>query len=69
MTPATHPKLNDAVGYAIHYFHDFVLPEKKFRDPTNEERKALRDLRDALSNLPCWTPPFMDNRAAVPGTE
>ena len=52
VTPQSHPKLNDAVGYAIHYFHDFVLPEKKFRDPTNEERKALQDLRDALSNLP-----------------
>jgi lysyl-tRNA synthetase class 1 len=52
VTPQTHPKLNDAVGYAIHYFHDFVLPEKKFRNPTEEERKALQDLRDALSNLP-----------------
>jgi lysyl-tRNA synthetase, class I len=51
VTPQTHPKLNDAVGYAIHYFRDFVLPQKKFRDPTTEERKALLDLRDALSNL------------------
>ncbi len=52
VTPQTHPKLNDAVGYAIHYFHDFVLPEKKFRAPTPDERKALLDLRDALSQLP-----------------
>lgn len=52
VTPQTHPKLNDAVGYAIHYFHDFVLPEKKFRSPTPDERKALLDLRDALSQLP-----------------
>jgi lysyl-tRNA synthetase class 1 len=52
VTPQTHPKLNDSVGYAIHYFHDFVLPTKKFRNPTDEERKALQDLRDALSNLP-----------------
>jgi lysyl-tRNA synthetase class 1 len=51
VTPQTHPRLNDAVGYAIHYFRDFVLPQKKFRDPTTEERKALLDLRDALSNL------------------
>jgi lysyl-tRNA synthetase class 1 len=51
VTPQSHPKLNDAVGYAIHYFRDFVLPQKKFRDPTMEERKALLDLRDALSNL------------------
>src|SRR3954465_748489 len=52
VTPQTHPKLNDAVQYAIHYFRDFVLPEKKFREPNEGERKALQDLRDALSNLP-----------------
>jgi lysyl-tRNA synthetase, class I len=52
VTPQTHPKLNDLVGYAIHYFRDFVLPEKKFREPTGTERAALTDLRDALSNLP-----------------
>ena len=48
----THPKLNQAVEYAIHYFRDFVLPTKKFREPSEDERKALLDLRDALSNLP-----------------
>ena len=29
-----------------------MLPTKKFREPTQSERKALLDLRDALSNLP-----------------
>jgi lysyl-tRNA synthetase class 1 len=52
VTPKTHPKLDAAVGYAIHYFRDFVLPEKKFRQPTDAERAALSDLRDALSQLP-----------------
>jgi len=52
VTAATHPKLNQAVEYAIHYFHDFVLPAKKFRDPSGAERAALIDLRDALSQLP-----------------
>jgi lysyl-tRNA synthetase class 1 len=51
VTPQTHPKLDALVGYAIHYFHDFVLPEKKFRQPTDVERQALSDLRDALSQL------------------
>jgi lysyl-tRNA synthetase class 1 len=51
VTPATHPKLGEAVEYAIHYFRDFVLPTKKFREPSGDERKALTDLRDALSNL------------------
>ena len=52
VTPQTHPKLDALVGYAIHYFHDFVLPEKKFRHPTEPERAALQDLRDALAQLP-----------------
>jgi lysyl-tRNA synthetase class 1 len=52
VTPQTHPKLNALVGYAIHYFRDFVLPEKKFREPSTVERAALIDLRDALSQLP-----------------
>jgi lysyl-tRNA synthetase class 1 len=51
VTPKTHPRLDAMVGYAIHYFHDFVLPQKKFREPSEVERKALSDLRDALSNL------------------
>jgi lysyl-tRNA synthetase, class I len=52
VTPQTHPKLNALVGYAIHYFRDFVLPTKKFRNPNHTERAALADLRDALSQLP-----------------
>ncbi len=52
ITPHTHPKLNELVHYAIHYFRDFVLPAKSYREPTHEERRALMDLRDALSQLP-----------------
>ena len=51
VTPQTHPKLKDQVEYAIHYFRDFVLPAKKFRKPTEAERAALLDLRDALAQL------------------
>src|ERR1700754_2938015 len=52
VTPATHPKLDAMVGYAINYYRDFVAPTKKFREPTENERVALQDLRDALSSLP-----------------
>jgi len=52
VTKESHPKLGALVEYAIRYFHDFVLPEKKFRQPTDMERAALGDLRDALSQLP-----------------
>jgi lysyl-tRNA synthetase class 1 len=51
VTPQTHPKLNQQVGYALQYFRDFVLPEKKFRHPSEVDRKALQDLRDALAQL------------------
>jgi len=52
VTRATHPHLASLVDYAIHYFRDFVLPAKKFREPSTAERAALIDLRDALSQLP-----------------
>jgi lysyl-tRNA synthetase class 1 len=52
VTKETHPHLAAMVDYAIHYFRDFVLPAKKFREPGATERAALNDLRDALSQLP-----------------
>ncbi len=52
VTPQTHPKLDALVGYAINYYRDFVAPSKRFRQPTDQERAALMDLRDALSQMP-----------------
>ena len=52
VTPQTHPRLDALVGYAIQYFRDFVQPHKRFKQPTEPERAALLDLRDALANLP-----------------
>ena len=51
VTKQSHPHMTKLVEYAIHYFHDFVLPRKKFREPNAAERAALVDLRDALSQL------------------
>jgi lysyl-tRNA synthetase class 1 len=51
VSPQTHPKLNALVGYALNYYRDFVLPAKRFREPSDQERAALMDLRDALSNM------------------
>ncbi len=56
VTPQSHPKLDALVGYAIHYFRDFVLPAKRFRVASEAERAALEDLREALSQLPPDTP-------------
>jgi lysyl-tRNA synthetase, class I len=52
VSPHTHPKLDALVGYALNYFRDFVLPQKRYREPSDVERAALLDLRDALSQLP-----------------
>ena len=58
MTPQTHPKLDALVGYAIHYFRDFVLPTKKFREPSEGERAALhRSARRAVAICRPTRPP------------
>ncbi len=45
----THPGLDQAVGFAVRYFNDFVKPGRTYREPTDEEREALVALRDALA--------------------
>jgi lysyl-tRNA synthetase class 1 len=52
VTRQTHRHFAKLVEYAVHYFHDFVLPTKSFREPSAAERAALTDLREALSQLP-----------------
>ena len=53
-SPATHPDLDAAAGYAVRYFNDFVRPERRFRAPTEKERAALTDL---LARLEAWDSP------------
>jgi lysyl-tRNA synthetase class 1 len=48
-SPKNHPIVDGLVERAIAYYHDFVKPAKKFRQPTDQERKALADLRDRLA--------------------
>ena len=52
VTPETHPKLDELVGYAVRYYDDFVAPTKRFREPDSEERDALLALDEALAGLP-----------------
>jgi lysyl-tRNA synthetase class 1 len=49
-SPATHPHLDEAAGYAVKYYEDFVAPTKTYRLPTELEREALADLRAQLSD-------------------
>jgi lysyl-tRNA synthetase class 1 len=51
-TPEAHPLLDQLVGYAIRYFHDFVKPAKNYRSPSDKERTALAELAARLAKLP-----------------
>jgi lysyl-tRNA synthetase class 1 len=51
-TPDAHPLLDQLVGYAIRYFHDFVKPAKLYRPASDKERAALVDLEARLAKLP-----------------
>ena len=50
-TPENAPALDRLVGYAINYFHDFVLPAKSYRTADETEGAALQDLLDRLGEL------------------
>lgn len=49
-TPATHPDLDAAAGFAVRYYNDFVKPGRVFRAPDDRERSALADLLERLRN-------------------
>ncbi len=50
-SPKAMPMVDRLVGYAIAYYRDFVKPNKHYRAPTVEERKALEDLAQSLQKL------------------
>src|SRR5579859_3807947 len=51
-SPESEPLLGRLVGYAIHYYDDFVRPAKRFRPPDERERAAFADLLARLEALP-----------------
>ncbi len=48
-SPETHPQLDQAAGFAVRYFADFVAPKRVFRLPTDHERAAMADLSARLA--------------------
>jgi lysyl-tRNA synthetase class 1 len=52
VSPATHPRLDALVGYAVAYFRDFVRPAKNYRLADEVEREALQSLDAMLAGLP-----------------
>ena len=47
-SPEKNPGLDEAAGFAVRYFQDFVKPAKVYREATDNERTALTDLADRL---------------------
>lgn len=51
-TPANNPLLDQMVGYAVRYYHDFVKPAKQYRIANAAEQAALKDLKAAIIAAP-----------------
>jgi len=49
--PETHPDLDRLIGFAVRYYEDFIAPTRKQRKPTEQETRALLDLKSGLSKL------------------
>jgi lysyl-tRNA synthetase class 1 len=47
-TPETHADLDQAAGFAVRYYEDFVKPTKTYRAPDDRERAAMEDLANRL---------------------
>ncbi len=59
VSPATHPKLDGLIGYAIAYFRDFVKPAKAYRAADEVEAETLSRLAGSLANAPSDATPEM----------
>ncbi len=51
INPKDHPILDSLTNYAINYFKDKVEPNKKFKTPNLNEKKALRELVNELKPI------------------
>ncbi len=51
-SPSANPGLDRLVGHALKYYEDFVLPQKRYRAPTEKERAAMAELADYLERVP-----------------
>ena len=54
-SPATHPRLDAMIGYALAYYRDFVRPAKTYRAADAVEAQALQALSAALAAMPAGT--------------
>jgi lysyl-tRNA synthetase, class I len=70
-TPQSQPLLDRLADYAIHYYEDFVRPNKAFRAPTDHERAAMLDLLARLKALPegCQDAELIQNEVYAAGKD
>jgi len=50
-SPESMPDMDKLVERAIRYYEDFVKPNKKYRAPTDNEKKAMEDLAKRLTKF------------------
>ena len=55
--PIDHKILDGLTEYAINYFKDKVEPNKKFKEPNQDEKKALQNLVKKLQQIDQSLPP------------
>lgn len=51
-TPENSPHLAALVKHAVHYYQDFIKPNKQYRKPSEKEASAMLDLASELSAMP-----------------
>jgi lysyl-tRNA synthetase class 1 len=70
-TPHNQPMLDRLAGYALHYYEDFVAPNKRFRAPDPRERAAMEDLVGRLKALPkgCQDSELIQNEVYAAGKD
>ena len=51
LTKENSPLLAKMVHCAINYYNDFIKANKKYREPTENERAAMLELKEVLLNL------------------
>ena len=50
-SPERNPQMDEAAGFAVRYYNDFVKPSKTYRSPDAKERAAMEDL---IARLKVW---------------
>ena len=51
VNPSDNPYTDKLVEFSIQYYKDFVEPNKKYKKPSNDEKKILEELIKILNNF------------------